>query len=252
MAHRPTDYLSSFAKGLRVVECFSEDSPQMTISEVSKATGLDRATSRRCLLTLHVEGYASYDNKYFTLTPKILRLGMSALTALPLPKIVQPWLDQLSDQIGQSCSVAFLDDTDVVYIARAAQHRVMSIGLMPGSRLPAHCTSMGRVLLAALSEQKMRGILEESNLAPRTLFSISDIDKIQKRIEEVRQDGFALVDQEVELGLRSIAVPLLDRRGRNVAALNIGLAATQTSTEYIKTNYLPLLLNIQNTLQRIL
>src|SRR5690606_15938119 len=140
--------LNSFAKGLRVLEAFGTDSPRRSIAEVARATGLDRATARRCLLTLHALGYAEHDGKFFTLTPRVLRLGFGALAALPLARAVQPWLDQLSEKLGQSTSVAILDDTDIVYIARAAQRKVMSVGLMPGSRLPAHCTSLGRVLLA--------------------------------------------------------------------------------------------------------
>ena len=154
MLNKPTDYIASLAKGLKVIEAFGPTSPRLSISEAAAASGLDRAATRRVLLTLHREGYADYDGKFFTLTPRILRLGVAALASLPLSQIVQPWLDQLSEQIGQSCSVALLDETEIVYIARAAQKRVMSIGLMPGSRLPAHCTSMGRVLLAALPREE--------------------------------------------------------------------------------------------------
>ena len=120
---------------------------------------------------LHELGYADYDGKFFTLTARVLRLGTGALAGMPLAQMVQPWLDQLSEQIGQSCSVAILDDTDIVYVARAAQRRVMSIGLMPGSRLPAHCTSLGRVLLAALPTDQVNAMLDRSNLAPRTRYS---------------------------------------------------------------------------------
>ena len=166
-----SDIVGSFAKGLQVLECFGADHPRLSITDVARMTGLDRATARRCLLTLHGLGYAGYDGKFFTLTPKVLRLGMGALAALPLPQIVQPWLDQLSEKIGQSCSVSILDGTEIVYMARAAQRRVMSIGLMPGSRLPAHCTSMGRVLLAALPETEARAVVAASDLTPRTVRS---------------------------------------------------------------------------------
>ena len=172
MAHKPTDTISSLAKGLRVIECFSADAPRLSIADVARDTGLDRATARRCLLTLEAEGYADYDGKFFSLTPRILRLGMGALASLPLPQIVQPWLDQLSEQIGPSCSVALLDDTEIVYVARAAQKRGMSIGLMPGSRLPAHCISMGRVLLAARPREEARALIEGSDLTPRISFPL--------------------------------------------------------------------------------
>ncbi|MHA7867295.1 MAG: IclR family transcriptional regulator domain-containing protein [Salipiger thiooxidans] len=247
-----TDTIASFAKGLRVLECFGAEHPRRSVSEVAAATGLDRATARRCLLTLHAEGYAEYDGKYFTLTPRTLRLGMGALASLPLSQVVQPWLDQLTEQIGQSCSVSILDGAEIVYLARAAQRRVMSIGLMPGSRLPAHCTSMGRVLLAALPEAEARAIVEGSDLTPRTAFSLTDPEEVLARITEVGRLGYALIDQEVETGLRSIAVPVLDARGATVAALNTGMAATQDGAETLVRDYLPALQKVQAGLRRVL
>ena len=247
-----TDTIASFAKGLRVLECFGAEHPRRSVSEVAAATGLDRATARRCLLTLHAEGYAEYDGKYFTLTPRTLRLGMGALASLPLSQVVQPWLDQLTEQIGQSCSVSILDGAEIVYLARAAQRRVMSIGLMPGSRLPAHCTSMGRVLLAALPDAEARAIVEGSDLTPRTAFSLTDPEEVLVRIAEVGRLGYALIDQEVETGLRSIAVPVLDARGATVAALNTGMAATQDGAETLVRDYLPALQKVQAGLRRVL
>ena len=247
-----TDIIASLGKGLRVLECFGADSPRLAIADVAEATGLDRATARRCLLTLHEFGYADYDGKFFNLTPRVLRLGMGALAALPLPQIVQPWLDHLSEQIGQSVSVSILDETEIVYVARAAQRRVMSIGLMPGSRLPAHCTSMGRVLLAALPEDEARAVVEASDLTPRTPFSRTDPDEIMAAIAEARAAGHAAIDQEVELGLRSLAVPVINSRGQTVAALNTGVAAVQQDAEDIVQLYLPALLKVQDGLRRVL
>ncbi len=247
-----TDTIASLGKGLRVLECFGADHPRRSIAEVAEATGLDRATARRCLLTLFELGYAAYDGKYFTLTPRVLRLGTGALAALPLPQIVQPWLDQLSEQIGQSCSVSILDETEIVYIARAAQRRVMSIGLMPGSRLPAHCTSMGRVLLAALPEPAARAIIEASDLSPRTRHSRTDPAEIMAEIARVRAAGHALVDQEVELGLRALAVPVLDVHRRVVAALNVGMAAVHGDPAAVLAAYLPALQRVQDGLRRVL
>lgn len=252
MANKPTDTISSLAKGLRVIECFTSEAPRLAITDVARITGYDRATARRCLLTLHTEGYADYDGKFFTLTPRILRLGMGALASLPLPQIVQPWLDQLTEQIGQSCSVSILDGAEIVYIARAAQRRVMSIGLMPGSRLPAHCTSMGRILLAALPENEARAVIEGSDLTPRTPFSLTDPDEIMTRIAEARQLGYALIDQEIEIGLRALAVPVLDGRGAVVAALNTGMAAMHPDPEALVADYLPRLQKVQAGLRRVL
>lgn len=250
--NKSADHIASFAKGLRVIASFGAETPRLSITEVAQATGLDRATARRCLLTLHSEGYADYDGKYFTLTHKVLRLGMGALASLPLPQIVQPWLDQLAEQIGQSCSVSVLDDTEIVYLARAAQKRVMSIGLMPGTRLPAHCTSMGRVLLAALDEVAALDIVSRSDLTPRTSYSLTEPSEIIERLHEARTQGYALIDQEIEIGLRSLAVPVLNARGSVVAALNTGMAATQSNAESIVTDYLPALLKAQQGLRRVL
>lgn len=252
MLNKPTDHIASFAKGLRVIECFGADNPRLSIAQVAQISQLDRATARRCLLTLHHEGYADYDGKFFTLTPKTLRLGMGALASLPLPQIVQPWLDQLAEQIGQSCSVSILDEGEIVYLARAAQQRVMSIGLMPGSRLPAHCTSMGRVLLASLPLRDACAVIDHADLSPRTTFSLTEPTDVMARVENARRDGFAVIDQEIEMGLRSIAVPVHDARGRVIAALNTGMAATQDSVETLVANYLPALLKVQSGLRRVL
>jgi IclR family pca regulon transcriptional regulator len=246
------DTIGSLAKGLRVIEAFSAEHPRMSISHASDATSLDRATARRCLLTLHQLGYADYDGKFFTLTARVLRLGMGALAAMPLAQMVQPWLDQLSDRIGQSTSVSILDETEIVYLARAAQRRVMSIGLMPGSRLPAHCTSMGRVLLAALPPGQASVIIESSDLTPRTPYSLTDPADIMARVDAARRDGYAVIDQEVELGLRSIAVPLLSVHGRVVAAINTGVAAVQANAGDLPGLYLEPLLKVQDGLRRVL
>ncbi|WP_040608947.1 IclR family transcriptional regulator domain-containing protein [Pseudooceanicola batsensis] len=252
MMNKPTDHIASLAKGLQVIECFGAETPRLTITDVARRTGLDRATARRCLLTLHRQGYAEFDGKFFTATPRILRLGMGALAALPLPQLVQPWLDQLSERIGESTSVSILDETEIVYLARAAQRRVMSIGLMPGSRLPAHCTSMGRVLLAARPEAEAAALVRRSDLSPRTAYSLTDPDEIMERVHRVRRDGYAVIDQEVEIGLRSIAVPLLDVHGEVVAALNIGLAATQASAGELVDRFHGSLVRVQAGLRRVL
>lgn len=247
-----TDIIASLGKGLRVLESFGAERPRQSITDVAEATGLDRATARRCLLTLHDLGYADYDGKFFTLTPRVLRLGTGALAALPLPQIVQPWLDQLSEQIGQSCSVTILDDTDIVYIARAAQRRVMSVGLLPGSRLPAHCTSMGRVLLAALPEAEARAVIERSNLSPRTVHSRTMPEEVMAEVAKARVQGYAIADQEVEIGLRSLAIPVLTARGKVVAALNTGMAAVPADPAATVAQYLPALLKVQDGLRRVL
>jgi IclR family transcriptional regulator, pca regulon regulatory protein len=252
MALKQTDMLGSFAKGLSVIEAFSADRPKLSIAEVSVITGLDRAASRRCLLTLSELGYADFDGKNFSLTPRILRLGTACLATMPLPRIVQPLLDKLSTEIGQSTSVSILDGAEIVYVARAAQQRLMSINLMPGSRLEAHCSSMGRVLLASLPEADVRKLLRDKPPFKRTPNSVTSIKKIMDLVQRASKDGFAIVDQELEIGLRSIAVPLYDSRGRTVAALNVGVAAVQDSADELQHLYLEKLLGVQQILRPLL
>ena len=246
------DIMGGLAKGLLAIETFTADRPRQSIAEVSASSGLDRATARRCLLTLAHLGYADYDGKYFTLTPRVLRLGTACLATMPLPQMVQPLLDRLSDQLGESSSVSILDGAEIVYVARAAQRKVMSISLMPGSRLPAFCTSMGRVMLAALPEAEARALLDAAPLAQRTRHTRTEPGAIMAELALARQRGFALIDQEVELGLRSIAVPLCNARGATIAALNVGVPATQRQVEDLARLYLPAMQTVQAELKAML
>lgn len=246
------DIMGGLMKGLTVIEAFNADRPRLSIAEAAAAAGLDRATTRRCLLTLSEMGYAAYDGKFFTLTPRVLRLGTGCLAAMPLPRIVQPVIDKLSLEIGESTSVSILDETEIVYVARAAQRRVMSIALMPGSRLPAYCTSMGRALLAALEPDRARHILEGAPRPQRTDRTVIDIDALMTILAQTRAQGYSLIDQEVEVGLRSIAVPLTTARGQTVAALNVGLAASAEPMSALADRYLPALQKVKAELQQIL
>ncbi|MER8409089.1 helix-turn-helix domain-containing protein [Mesorhizobium sp. M1307] len=252
MAVKERDMMGSLAKGLKVVEAFTAETPRLSISQASEIAGLDRATTRRCLLTLAELGYCAYDGKFFTVTPRVLRLGTGCFAAMPLPRIVQPFLDLLSEEIGQSTSVSILDETEIVYIARAAQRRVMSITLMPGSRLPAYCTSLGRVLLAAAGEGTALRLLQASQLVARTEYTVTNIDALMVEIAKVSERGFASINQEVEIGLCSLAVPLKAANGRTLAALNVGLAAGKTSMAEIERMYLPPLLRTESELRQSL
>jgi IclR family transcriptional regulator, pca regulon regulatory protein len=246
------DTMSGLAKGLAVIETFTADKPRQSISEVAASSGLDRATARRCLLTLAQLGYSDYDGKFFTLTPRVLRLGTACLATMPLPQLVQPLLDELSGRLGESSSVSILDGAEIVYVARAAQKKVMSISLMPGSRLPAYCTSMGRVLMAALAPGRAAEILDMSPPARRTPHTLTDREAILVELERIRRQGYALIDQEVEIGLRSIAVPLLTSRGNVVAAVNIGVPATQIAVDDLVSLYLEPLQQLQAELRSVL
>lgn len=247
-----SDFLGSFAKGLKVIEAFGEEHPRLSIADVSRRTGMDRATARRCLLTLAESGYADYDGKFFSLTPRILRLGHAYLSTTPLPNIVQPFLDSLSQSLGQSASASVLDDTEIVYIARASRRRVMSISLTAGSRLPAYCSSMGRVLLAALPEQEALERLRRCDLRPLTRHTKSEMELLIDELETVRAQGFAVIDQELELGLCSIAVPLTNTRDVTVAALNIGTPAAQIAADEIKQRFLKPLRDVAASIRPML
>jgi IclR family pca regulon transcriptional regulator len=242
---KQTDFLGGLAKGLKVIEAFDADRPKLSIADIAAATGLDRATARRCLLTLADLGYAHYDGKFFALTPRVLRLGNAYLSATSLPRLLQPHLDALSDSVGESVSASVLEGSEIIYIARAAQKRVMSINLMPGSRLPAWCASMGRVLLSALPEAEAHARLEASDRQPRTTFTRTAIDDLMAELARIRREGYAVNDQELELGLRSIAVPIADGRGKVVAAINIGVAAAVMPRDDMIVAYLPGLRQVQ-------
>ncbi len=249
---RGTDFIGGFAKGLRVIEAFGEDKARLSIADIAKITGLDRATARRCLLTLSELGYAEYDGKYFMLLPKILRLGYAYLSATPLPTIIQPHLDQLSEIVGESASASVLDGTEIVYIARAAQMRVISINLAAGSRLPAYCASMGRVLLASLDPAEARTLLERTDLQQRTPFTLTDPELLLEELERIRAQGYAINNQELELGLRSIAIPIFNHRGAVVAALNIGAPIAHVEVSDLIQRILPAMLKVQAELKLML
>jgi len=245
------DTMGGLSKGLAVIETFRADRSRQTIAQVAEACGLDRATARRCLLTLARDGYADWDGKFFTLTPRVLRLGTACLAAMPLPQIVQPHLDRLSEDIGESTSVSILDGAEIVYVARAAQRKVMSIALMPGSRLPAYCTSMGRVLLAALPPDQARARLGPGPLPARTAQTLTDPEAILGELDRIRTQGFAINDQEVELGLQSLAVPLRNAQGQVVAALNVGLGGTGPAAD-LTARFLARLVSVQTELRGLL
>ncbi|MFN4207672.1 MAG: IclR family transcriptional regulator [Agrobacterium albertimagni] len=246
------DLMGGFAKGLKVLEAFGVDRQRLSISEAADLSGLDRATTRRCLLTLAELGYADYDGKFFSLTPKILRIGHAWLSATPLPVLLQPHLDELSERLGHSASASILDNTEIVYIARAAQKRVMSINLMPGSRLSAYSASMGRVLLAALPDAEIDAILAASQLKAHTPRTLTDPALLKAEIARVRQQGYAIIDQELEIGLCSIAVPIRNDRGRVVAAINVGAPAAILPAAELPAHCLPALREMQARLKPLL
>ncbi|WP_408014695.1 IclR family transcriptional regulator [Rhizobium rhizophilum] len=252
MAIGERDLMGGFAKGLKVLEAFGPERQRLSITEAAETSGLDRATARRCLLTLAELGYADYDGKFFSLTPKILRIGHAWLSATPLPVLLQPHLDQLSERVGHSASASILDNSEIVYVARASQKRVMSINLMPGSRLPAYSASMGRVLLAALTDAEVELILSASTLKAHTPRTLTDPGLLKAEISRVREQGYAVIDQELEIGLCSIAVPIRNDRGRVLAAVNVGAPAAVLPAAELAAHCLPAMLDLQARLKPLL
>lgn len=249
---RDGDIINGLIRGLAVIECFDEHHARMSITDVAERTGLERATARRCLLTLTHLGYATYDGKFFELTPRVLNLGHSYLAATPLPRLIQPFLEQLSAATNESTSAAVLDGTDILYVARASTRRVMSINLAPGARLPAYCTSMGRSLLAALPADDARAILERSDLVAYTDHTRADMASITTELAVIAAQGFAVIDQELELGLCSIAVPLFNAAGQVTAAINIGAQSTRAPTSRMIAHFLPLMRKVQAEVRPLL
>jgi len=240
---RPGDsYVRSFARGLAVLRSFGADASAQTLSEVAERTGLTRAGARRILLTLLSLGYVSAEGRLFRLTPKVLELGFAYLTSLPVWTQAQPVMEGLVEALRQSSSAAVLDGNDIVYVLRVPAHRIMSINLGVGSRLPADCTSMGRVLLAGLPPQQLRERVASMQLAAHTPNTIVDPQALLQAIEQVRVQGWCLVSEELEPGLVSMAAPIRDHAGRTVAAINISGHARTTTAEHLLQVCLPRLL----------
>ncbi|MVW79261.1 helix-turn-helix domain-containing protein [Bordetella sp. 02P26C-1] len=232
-------YVQSFARGLSVIRAFGPQRPHMTLSEVAAQTGLTRAGARRILLTLAQLGYVAIDGRQFSLTPRILELGYSYLSAMPLWDLAQPYMEEVAEATRESCSVSVLDGTDIVYILRLSRHKVMSINLAVGSRLPAWATSMGRVLLAGLPDTERDRLLAASDIRAHTPHSITNIEKLKQRLAQVRADGYACVVQELELGLQSVAVPIVDRSGRVIGAMNVSGHASRYPSDEMVEAFLP-------------
>lgn len=236
------DFMTSLARGLLVIRAFSQRPLRLSISHLSKRTGLSRASVRRCVHTLSKLGFAgSDDGRNFYLRPRILTLGYSYLSSMPLATAAQPILDQLSQILNESCSIALLDGSDIVIVARANSARIMAIDLGVGTRLPAFCTSKGRVLLANLSPEELESALPTVEFTRYTDRTVTSVEKLRQVLTAVREEGYAIIDQELELGLRSMAVPVRNPAGRVVAAISVGAHGQRVSSQDMQTRYLPYL-----------
>ncbi len=236
-----SEFVQSLQRGLAVIQAFGADRPDMTISEVAEATGTTRATARRFLLTLESLGHVRSNGRRFSLTPQVLGLGYAYLSSLEWWQIAQPHMETAVHELQESCSAAVLNGNEVIYVARVSATRIMTINLSIGTRLPAYVTSLGRVLLAHQSPEYLDRYL--ADLAPQKFTDRTKTDRGELRevLDTVRLKGYALVDQELETGLRSLAVPILDRNGRIQAALNVGTHAARTRLEDMTSRFLPVL-----------
>jgi IclR family pca regulon transcriptional regulator len=239
---RAPETVQSLERGLAVIRVFDADNPRMSLSEVARRSGLTRATARRILHTLVALGYMSTDGRTFGLRPRILELGYAYLSSLSLPEVAMPHLEHLVATVHESSSVSVLDGVEIVYVARVATKRIMTVSISVGTRFPAYATSMGRVLLAGRSDDWLAGFLASTPLKPLTPYTITDEQVLRSELQKVRLQGWALVDQELEEGLRSIAAPLRDPSGEVVAAVNVSASARRGSAESVQAEILPGLL----------
>lgn len=251
--NKPGDgYVQSFARGLEVIRSFSASAPRQTLTEVAGRSGLSRAGARRILLTLQALGYVHVEGKLFSLTPRILDLGFAYLSSMPIWNLAEPAMQALARQVKESCSAAVLDGTDILYVIRVSTHKIMKINLNVGSRLPAYCTSLGRVLLSALPQDELMQRLQASERTALTKHTVTDIQELAARIAQARRQGWALVNQELEEGLVSLAAPITNRSGQTVAALNISGQANRTSAKVMQDTMLPHLLAAAKTVSDLL
>jgi IclR family pca regulon transcriptional regulator len=239
---REAHFVQSLERGLSVITAFGPTTPELSLSDVARATGLTRAAARRFLLTLVDLGYVRQEGKLFRLTPRVLTLGYAFLSSMSLPGLAGPHLEWLAGEVHESSSMSVLDGRDVVYVARVPTSRIMTVSINVGTRFPAYATSMGHVLLAGLDDDALDEHLAGVELLPLSDHTLTSVTALRARLREVRNQGFALVDQELEYGLRSLAAPVRIRAGKVVAAVNISTQASRVSPEETRRVLLPPLL----------
>jgi IclR family pca regulon transcriptional regulator len=239
---REAHFVQSLERGLAVIRAFDAGHPELTLSEVARICDLTRAAARRFLLTLADLGYVRTDGRMFSLTPRVLELGYAFLSSLSLPEVAEPHLERLVAQVHESSSVCVLDGDDVVYVARVPTSRIMTVAINVGTRFPAYATSMGRVLLAGLPDDELEAYLDRVKLAHLTARTVGTPAALRTELRKVRAQGYAIVDQELEEGLRSVAAPIRDRVGAVIGAANVSVHASRNSVESIRHDLLPHLL----------
>jgi IclR family transcriptional regulator, pca regulon regulatory protein len=238
---RDSEFVQSLERGLLVIRAFSRERPSLTLTEIADRTNLTRAAARRFLITLRDLGYVNSDGRLFSLSPRVLELGYSYLSSLPVWEIARPHLERLADVVCETTSASVLDGTDIVFVARVETKRIMSMTLGVGSRLPAWATAMGRVLLADLPPERIDDYFRQVRLEPLSERTITDEKELRGILNRAKADGWTLVDQEVEEGVRSLAVPIRSSTGRAQAALTVCSHAFRVSVERILDEFLPLI-----------
>jgi len=234
------NYMASLARGLEVMRGFSREKRLMSIAQLSHKTGIPRASVRRCLYTLAQLGYVgTEDGRNYALRPKVLGLGHAYLSSTPMVVTAQPFLDRVSEAVNESCSLAILDGEDILYLARSVTSRIISVTLNVGSRLPAHCTSIGYVLLADLPPRQLDAFLAKAQLKAYTERTLTSPEKLREQLEQVRQADYAIADRLMETGVRSIAVPVRNAAGTVVAGINVIVETGRVSLRDMRTLYLP-------------
>jgi IclR family pca regulon transcriptional regulator len=241
LAPDPELYVDAFARGLSVIRAFDAEHRMLSLAEVAEAAGISRASARRLLATLVHLGYVHADGRTFRLTPKVMQLGYAYLSGQTLTEIVEHYVVDVAEKTGESSSVCVLDDTDVVYIGRASTKKIMSINLSIGTRLPAWATANGRVLLGGLDERELEERLARSEIVGHTANTSTKVEDLIKAVRKAQRDGYAFTSQELEAGLTAVAVPLMDKSGRIVAAMNVAGHVHRNSREKMLTENLPVL-----------
>ncbi len=236
---RDKEFMSTLAKGLAVLSAFGKQRPAMTLSDAAAVANLSRATARRVLRTLAQLGYVVQDGRAFSLTPRVLELGFAYLSGQDWIDRALPMMKELSERLGESCSGSILQGIDIVYVARVPARRIMSTALAVGSRLPAFHTSLGRAQLGYLDGAEIWRRLRSAPIEAYTPYTITDMQALFDRVCADREQGFSIVDEELERGLRSIAVPVLDRTGQAVGAINLSAHSTRTTRNEMREKFLP-------------
>ncbi|HEX4247825.1 MAG TPA: IclR family transcriptional regulator C-terminal domain-containing protein [Pseudonocardia sp.] len=238
---RAPEGMAGLAKGLAVIEAFGAAAAPLTVADAARMTNITRAAARRCLLTLAELGYLSHDGKHFHPTPRMLRLGGAYLDTAPLPTLAQPYLVAARDALGESVSLAVWQDGAALFVARAEAERLVSTGVRVGARLPAHCSATGKVLLAGLPEAEVAAFLAAPGRSRRTPHTLLDTERITQSVHRAATDGYATSDEELELGMRALAVPVLDSRGRTVAAMSVSTSTARVSASELRDRFRPIL-----------